>query len=47
MKIRLTLPGGGMFEYQREPMSDGRFYAVCCVIGGAMVLALFLAMILK
>ena len=47
MKIRFTLPWGGEFEYQREPMSEGRFYAVCFLIGGAMVLALFLAMILK
>lgn len=49
MKIRFTLPWGGEFEYQQErrpPMSDGRFYAVCALIAGAMLLAPFVLMIL-
>lgn len=49
MHIKFTLPWGGEFEYhreRREPLSDGHFYAICCIIGGAMVLTLFLAMIL-
>lgn len=49
MKIRLTLPWGGTFEYERErraPLSDGHFYAICCIIGGAIFMTPFVLMIL-
>lgn len=46
MKIRFTLPWGGEFEYQREPMNGDKFAGVCILIGLAMLFGCILAAIL-
>lgn len=39
MKIRLTLPGGARFEFERERMDEERFHALCKIAGGAVAVA--------
>lgn len=33
MEFKLTLPGGGVLEYKKEPMDKERFDTVCILIG--------------
>ena len=42
MKIHIDLPWGGSLDIEREPLDEGKFYAICCVIGGALAVALLL-----
>ena len=37
MELKIKLPGGGMFEYKKEPMDWDRFLAICILIGIYMV----------
>lgn len=37
MEFKLTLPGGAVLEYKREPMAKERFNAVCLLIGTFIV----------
>jgi len=36
LKITLKLPNGTKFHYERQPMDDGHFYALCGVAVTAM-----------
>lgn len=45
MEIRVPLPWGGEFYYRREPrkpMDKDKFYAVCYLLAGALVVTLIL-----
>lgn len=33
MEVKIKLPGGGSVEFKREPMAEGRFNAICVLIG--------------
>ncbi len=37
MKIHIDLPGGGKFDFERQPMQLEKFYALCYVAAGALV----------
>lgn len=38
MKIRFTLPWGGEFYYEREPMDGDRFGTICLIVGVSVFL---------
>ena len=42
MKIKIQLPSGGYFEFRREPLEDGKFYALVALAAGALVVILLL-----
>lgn len=33
MEFKLTLPGGAVIEYKKEPLSQERFEMICWLIG--------------
>lgn len=39
MKVHIDLPWGGHLRYEREPLEDGKFYALAA---GALVVVLLL-----
>ena len=45
MEFKLTLPGGAVLEYRKEPMSWDKFLAVCVLIGMFMVGSGFLKLL--
>lgn len=46
MKIHVDLPGGGAFEFERQPMSSERFEYVCLLTMGAGALSLLMTIVL-
>lgn len=42
MKLHVDLPWGGTFELERQPMEREKFYAVCCIVGAGLFVALLL-----
>lgn len=43
MEFKLTLPGGAVIEFKREPMEDYKFYTLCWTLCLAIVLPAFFA----
>lgn len=42
MKIHIDLPNGARIDIEREPMSEGKFWALIALAAGALVVVLFL-----
>lgn len=42
MKLHIDLPWGGAFEMERQPMGLEKFYALCYVAGGVLLVVLLL-----
>jgi len=45
LKIHIDFPGGGWFDLERPPMERDRFYALCYVVAGALVVSLLLGIV--
>jgi len=43
LKIHIELPGGGKFDFERQPMQLDKFYALCYVAGGALAVILIVS----
>lgn len=41
MEFKLTLPGGAVIEFKREPIADCKFYTLCWAVCLAIVLPAF------
>lgn len=41
MKIHIDLPWGGNLTIEREPMAEGKFYAMCAAIAFSVVVVAF------
>ena len=44
MKLHIDLPWGGCLDIERQPMQMEKFYALCGVAGGALVVLLFVGL---
>ena len=33
MEVKIKFPGGGALEFKRDSMAEGRFNAICALIG--------------
>lgn len=42
MKVHIDLPWGVHLRYEREPLEDGKFYALAALAAGALVVVLLL-----
>lgn len=42
MKFHIDLPWGGHLRYEREPLEDGKFYALVALAAGALYVVLLL-----
>lgn len=42
MKLHIDLPWGGAFDLERQPMEPAKFYALCALAAGALLVALLL-----
>ena len=45
LKIHIDLPWGGTFDMDRQPLGLSKFYALCGVVSGTLLVTLFLGIV--